>query len=651
LKAAIPRLAVALAWGALGLVLAGPSASAHAVLESSDPSAGARLDAAPGSVSLTFSEQPEISLTDIDVLDASGASVVAGAPSAAPDDPFTARVALASPEEGAYTVTWRTVSQADGHATAGAFTFGVGVAARDVGVAERVASAPTTSWVEVVGRFGVLVGLVVLLGGASTAVNVFGGTPGVVRAYGSAGWLAAALGLLLLARAQWSAAGAGLGDVLSTSIGRALVLRALGLGLAGAGLAIAWKAMGSGRRLGYILTLTGAGAAMLAHVSAGHAAAGTSLGSIEVVAQWVHFVAVAVWLGGLAALLLGTRGATPAERTSAVRRFSTLAGVMLLLVAATGGVRALDELDGWGDLVTTVYGRIVLLKIVLLVALGGLGAVNRYRNVPKSGESPGGLRRVSRVEIGVAVLTLGAAALLGSVSPPSSEAAARVPERLVATGSDFATTVRARLEVTPGYAGVNEFFLRASDYDTGEPVDARRVSLRFSFLDDPGVAPATLRLREASPGVYRVEGGPLSLDGRWEVGVLIETDSDSIDIPLQLATKCRAERVTAPGRATVFLIELPGGRSVQGYVDPRAPGYNEVHITFFDENGALLEALRPPSVDVESGGDRKTPKVRPLEGGHYAAGVRLAAGTWRFDIEAALPGSPPARGCFEETIG
>jgi hypothetical protein len=271
--------------------------------------------------------------------------------------------------------------------------------------------------------------------------------------------------------------------------------------------------------------------------------------------------------------------------------------------------------------------------------------------VPRAGDGVGPLRRLSRVEVGLAIAALGAASVLSTVSPPSSQAASGARERVVAAGSDFATTVRARLEVTPGYAGFNEFVLRARDYDTGEPVGARRVSLTLDYLGEAGVAPAVLRLKQASPGVYRARSGALSLEGRWEAGVLIERDAGSVDVPLQLATRCTAKRVTAPGRATVFVMELAGGRSMQGYVEPRAPGRNEIHVTFLDEDGGLLHAARRPSVTASDGERTLTPRVRPLAHGHYAAGADLTGGRWRFDIEATLPGSPPARGCFEESIG
>ena len=48
------------------------------------------------------------------------------------------------------------------------------------------------------------------------------------------------------------------------------------------------------------------------------------------------------------------------------------------------------------------------------------------------------------------------------------------------TGSDFATTVKVRLTVSPGTAGFNNFVLRVTDYDTGATVHASSVQLEFT---------------------------------------------------------------------------------------------------------------------------------------------------------------------------
>src|SRR5207344_633610 len=121
-----PALAAMLVAG-IWLSLAATTAFAHASLESSDPSNGELLETAPDRISLTFTEPPDLSLTTIGVLDDTGAPVPTGAPELAPDSEREVRVRLDPVPDGVYTVTWRTVSATDGHVTASAFSFGVGV--------------------------------------------------------------------------------------------------------------------------------------------------------------------------------------------------------------------------------------------------------------------------------------------------------------------------------------------------------------------------------------------------------------------------------------------------------------------------------------------------------------------------------------------
>ena len=63
-------------------------------------------------------------------------------------------------------------------------------------------------------------------------------------------------------------------------------------------------ALRRGRRGAMLATGTAALAAIAVHVSAGHAAAGAST-RVSIAFQWTHFAAAGIWIGGLAALLLG----------------------------------------------------------------------------------------------------------------------------------------------------------------------------------------------------------------------------------------------------------------------------------------------------------------------------------------------------------
>lgn len=625
-----------------GVLLSASGVDAHAQLTSSVPEDGAQVDEPPDEVLLTFTEEPEPQLSEVEVLDASGATVSTGPPR--PGSPRELAVPVEDLSEGVYTVTWRTVSRVDGHASAGAFAFGVGVSPAGAPVAAPRVEDPPVSPIEIAGRWLFLGGLVLLVGGAWVGALAFATPPRGVLVLMMLAWAVATVGLLALAVGQWQAAGAPIGRLLGTEIGRALVLRAVALLGAGLAVIMAVRSPGFSRgALGSAGIVAAAGA--LVHVAAGHAGASDRAG-LEIAAQWVHVVAGGIWLGGLGALLAGTRGEPDQARAGAVRRFSTVAGVALFVVAGTGVVRAVEEIPSWSDLFSSGYGRLVLVKGALLVGLGALGAVNRYRNVPRAARSMRGLRRVSRGELVLAVAVIGVAAVLASVPPPYQDLAAdRRPPEIVAEGTDFARTVRVRLSAQPGTAGSNRFVVRLAD---GGPAAADRVALRFSFLGRGSVGESVLELEPSGPGRYEATGSNISLAGRWGVTVILQRTADSTEIPLVLGTSCGATSIG--GDPPISTVEVDRG-SVQGYVDPGTAGRNEIHVTYFDDEGIEREVGDDATITASRGADSMALEPRRLGPGHFVAGGDLETGRWRFDFTATGTGGESLSACFEQAIG
>ncbi|MGH2767098.1 MAG: FixH family protein, partial [Actinomycetota bacterium] len=488
-------------------------------------------------------------------------------------------------------------------------------------------------------------------GAAWVGALAFAVCPGPVRRLALWAWGTALGGLIVLALAQQRGSGVGFGDFLPTTPGRAILYRAGAIVLAGTALlgASLWP-----RSRRTMLLLAGAAAAggMLAHVIAGHAAARGDLAWAKVLAQWAHFAAVGVWLGGLAALLIGVRGRPGDTKGRAVRRFSAVAAYALATVAVTGVLRAVNEVGGWGALFSTGYGRLVLVKAGLIGALATLGGINRWRNVPRAGTSLRGLRRVSSGELALAVGALTAAAVLATLVPPAQvPAATRPPAALTTSGSDFATSVRTRLEVDPALPGPNRFDLRVTDYDTGEPVSAQRVSLTFSFLGGADLADSRLDLRPQGDGRYRATGSNLSIGGPWDVTVLVQRGADSVEVPLQVATLCEALEIPGePPLPTSHIVEVPDVGSVEGYLIRLGGGRAEVHFTFLDAEGAPIEVDDEPSMIAwQEGEDPEVLVPEFLDVGHYYGVARLVSGQWRFDGAASGEGLSLA-GCFEETL-
>jgi hypothetical protein len=140
----------------------------------------------------------------------------------------------------------------------------------------------------------------------------------------------------------------------------------------------------------------------------------------EVVADLVHVAAASVWLGGLVALALALRA--HGDRMAMLRRFSNIAVVSVLVLAATGVVRALSELDSVSQLWSTGYGRALLVKSGLLGVLVTIGWFNRYRLIPRL--SFDGLRRSVAAELLLFAGLVAAVALLTDLRPGRDRQAA-----------------------------------------------------------------------------------------------------------------------------------------------------------------------------------------------------------------------------------
>jgi copper transport protein len=557
------RLAALAPLAGLWLLATGPAAAAHGALQSSDPAGGSSLDRPPPAVTLRFTERPDPGLSTVRVLD-SGGRVVAGGPARpVPGRPAELRLHLDGLPAGGYTVTWRIVSAVDGHRTDGVFGFGVGPAAAPAlpaaqAVAEvRTGHAPAP--LAVAGRWAWYWGLALLVGAAAIGLLVFGGhLPGRPGPLLGLALASAAAGLAAMTVAARADAAVPLSDLLASTTGRWLLWRAATL--AAAVVATGWLLVRRTQeapaaegalpaRPGSTWALAALGVAgaagMLVHALAGHAAGPSSLRVVNLLAQWAHLLAVGVWIGGLAWLLaaLWARGAAWSTRDMVVR-FSKLAGISLAVVVLTGVARTVDELGGWGRLADSGFGRALDLKLALFAGLVGLGALNRYRIVPlfKAGSrrrAAARLRRSVGAELGLAAAVLAAAALLSQLAPgvPSGSGAAAGPRpaavpALQATGSDWATTVKVSLTVTPGAAGPNRFTAVVADFDTGSALPVDRVELAGTPVSHPDLGMARLELTEAPDGRWLGQGRLLSLAGRWNLTTTIQQAGGGVVVPL-----------------------------------------------------------------------------------------------------------------------
>lgn len=135
----------------------------------------------------------------------------------------------------------------------------------------------------------------------------------------------------------------------------------------------------------------------------------------------VHLIGASFWLGGLLVLVLVAFAVDRQRLAVHASRYSPLALFAFIGVAASGVVSAWLRLGSLDALFGTAYGKLVLLKIVSLVALGAFGAVQRQRLIPRIADTKTGARAFAwfvTAELAVMGVASGIAGALGRTATP-----------------------------------------------------------------------------------------------------------------------------------------------------------------------------------------------------------------------------------------
>lgn len=132
-----------------------------------------------------------------------------------------------------------------------------------------------------------------------------------------------------------------------------------------------------------------------------------------------HLFGAALWVGGLVALI-GLAKQHARHIDVIARRYSTLALVAIVAVAASGVINAKLRVPSPYYMWTTSYGRMVAAKILLVLLLGVVGYLHRRRTLPlihdRGDARP--LIRLAAVEIVIMAVTIGVAATLSRTATP-----------------------------------------------------------------------------------------------------------------------------------------------------------------------------------------------------------------------------------------
>ncbi|SNT30886.1 copper transport protein [Streptosporangium subroseum] len=318
------------------------------------------------------------------------------------------------------------------------------------------------------------------------------------------------------------------------------------------------EAAGSTRRVALpAFAAVGAVALMLTWTLADHAQTGIQTW-LAVPATSLHLLAMALWLGGL--ILLAACVVIPAGRREptraislepALRRFSLLAQICFAVIAVTGLYLAWRQVGTWGALGGTDFGRLLLVKLVLVLAVLALAAGAR-RFVRRRGREPLGLdaapsaalRRLRRsvageVVLGIAVLSI--TAVLVNTAPARASYAPPVDSTVPfpAAAADAAPGLRGgsvEVKIEPARLGSNvaDIYINGRD---GSLVAVPEVSGALESRDRT-IPALPVKVAAAEPGHYVANSMSIPYPGDWVLRLDIRI-SDFDETPVRVPFTAR----------------------------------------------------------------------------------------------------------------
>jgi copper transport protein len=494
----------------------------------------------PDRVTIRWSEPVDLGPDSVRLLDATGGTI--DTPKATHIGGDRATAALKLPpglKEGTYVVSWR-ITSADSHPVSGAFSFSIGQPSALVTAGAPGASSGVVKAIDGIARGLSFVGFALAVGGAFVLL-LAAGSPGTrARQFLAVSVGALMLGsvALLLLQGPYTTGGGVLGAFkpsllrfsLSTDFGLALVARIV------LTLAFAWliaRAADQGGQTPLIRDSPPQSAVWPVGRSAGgqtplivacvvglaltwtltdHSRTGVQPW-LGVPAATVHLLAMALWFGGLAALI-----AVPAAR-EALPRFSRVALGCFVALGVTGVYLAWRQAGELGALPATEFGRLLLVKSAIVLAVIALASVSR-RAVPR-------LARTVFAEVVLGVVILGVTAGLVNAAP------ARVTyTKPIAVTVKGVQGGKAEVRVAPAKQGQNvaDFYLVQPDGRLFIPPEFE-VRLRKGDTDLP------VELTNAEPGHYVATALTIPSPGDWTLRLIVRTsdiDEQTIDVGVKI---------------------------------------------------------------------------------------------------------------------
>ena len=249
-----------------------------------------------------------------------------------------------------------------------------------------------------------------------------------------------------------------------------------------------------------------------------------------VIATFVHVAAMCAWIGGLVAI---TTLIPRQEAWSFAKRFSPIAFVSVFALAVSGVFNAWRQGLSWADVTATSYGRWLVVKLAVVIAVVTAAGVNRWlvaqpptlRAVSLPNSTVGAatnagavsaagpsIRRIVGLEMFGALLIFAATAGLTGSAPPASVVSA--PGSLSVRATVDART--AQIVIAPPSTGRTHMDITIIGANGGD--QPQRVTVTAT-LPAQNVGPLDIPMTVLAPGHLVTDQAVLPIPGDWTISI------------------------------------------------------------------------------------------------------------------------------------
>jgi len=487
-----------------------PLVSAHPFTEETIPSLISNTPTGTTEVIVFFSEPVDINFSEIKVLDNNG-NQIDNKDTNYYEGELSLIVTTPPLEDGVYTATTKVLSKVDGHLVPSAFLFAVGDVIVDPTILGIEKPSELVFLPEAGARFPGILGQTIILGAIIASLIIWGTQNkqsikeelekienihhGKFMSLTGIGLGLVFVSDILMITVQTIRLETSPLNAIQTDFGNIWLIRmAITIILLGIWFGLDRKKKLSKRNQIPILVMS---LALIATTSLiGHGAASGETSALLL--DYIHGLVAAVWIGGIFYFVftllptLSNLKESSREKMSLVLipRFSIAFIIAIGIVTITGPTLMWFLESDVGLITESVYGQLIILKIVIAAIMIGLGGFFQFkiqRNAEKNFSSGKilvhkKLKKTLKVDVILGIILLGVVALLTNGTLPAGEIQ-KVDAQEIVYGFktiEFTENTKFDIDISPFSSGTNTIKVKTSDFEGNQLYDSEQVKVKIS---------------------------------------------------------------------------------------------------------------------------------------------------------------------------